>query len=245
LTGFPDTSSSSPAGATILRAGIEEMEPNSWVLTVFDLLGCYSTGRTEVEAIAGAQPRVRQYFEWLGKKDGNSAPFEESVRVTTVERFERHPWPKDPSRYIHAYFEDDARPLRAWDLDIALRLLDWSRQDFLRLVGSLLPDFLDRPENETRWKTVDGLLGHIWESENAILGAMGAAVDLMTMPSDGVGRLQAVRARLREALPEWTDGEVEREVVGEKWSPRKALRRALWHERDHTEQLEKLITRIP
>jgi predicted RNase H-like HicB family nuclease len=245
LTDFPDRSSSSPAGATILRAGIEEMEPNSWVLTVFDLLGCYSTGRTEVEAIAGARQRVRQYFEWLGKKDGNSAPFEESVQVTTVERFERHPWPKDPSRYIHAYFEDDARPLRAWDLDIALRLLDWSRQDFLQLVGSLLPDFLDRPENETRWKTVDGLLGHIWESENAILGAMGTAVDLMTMPSDGVGRLQAVRARLREALPEWTDGEMEREVVGEKWSPRKALRRALWHERDHTLQLEKLITRIP
>ena len=162
-----------------------------------------------------------------------------------MERFQRYPSPSDPSRHIRASFEDDARPLRAWDLDIALRLLDWSREDFLQLAGSLLPDFLERPENEQRWKTWDDLLGHIWASENAILGAMGAAVDLMTMPSDGVGRLQVVRARLRAALPEWTDVEMEREVLGEKWSPRKALRRALWHERDHTLQLEKVITRIP
>ena len=30
-------------------------------------------------------------------------------------------------------------------------------------------------------------------------------------------------------------------VDGEFWSPRKMLRRALWHERDHTEHIRKLI----
>jgi ferritin len=29
-------------------------------------------------------------------------------------------------------------------------------------------------------------------------------------------------------------------VNGEFWSPRKVLRRALWHERDHTEHIRKL-----
>jgi hypothetical protein len=28
---------------------------------------------------------------------------------------------------------------------------------------------------------------------------------------------------------------------GEIWSPRKVLRRALWHERDHVEHIKKLI----
>ena len=232
-------------GATILRAGIEELESNCWVLSVFDLIGCYSSGRTEEEAVAQADRRVRQYFEWLGKKDGRSAPFEESVQVTIVERFQRYPWPKDPALFTHAFYEDDARPLRSWDLEIALRLLDWSRQDFLLLAASLLPDSLVRLENELSWNTLDGLLKHIWETENRILGVLGAAVDLSKMPSDDMGRAQFVRAKLRKMLPEWAESEIQQEVVGEMWTPRKALRRALWHERDHIWQLEGLISQIP
>ena len=30
-------------------------------------------------------------------------------------------------------------------------------------------------------------------------------------------------------------------VDGEFWSPRKVLRRALWHERDHMEHIKKLL----
>ena len=243
MTDSSDSPSSLPSsGATILRAGVEEIEPNYWVLSVFDLIGCFSTGRSEENAVAGAERHVRQYFEWLGKKDSNFTPLEESIRVEAVERFRLSPWPKDPARTVRAFFEDDARPLRAWDIDIALRLLDWSRQDLLLLVGWLLPDSLVRLENEPSWKTLDGLLGHIWESENAILATLGAPVDLAEMPSDSAGRLQAVRSRLQTMLPQWAEKEIEREVMGEKWSPRKALRRVLWHERDHIGQLEGLIS---
>jgi hypothetical protein len=238
------TSPSAPTGTTILRAGVEEMETNYWALSVFDLIGCFSTGPTEEDAIAGAGRRIREYFEWIGKKDGTAEPFEESVQVTIVERHRRTPWPQDTARFIRAFYEDDARPLRIWDMDIALRLLDWSRQDLLQLAGSLLPDSLDQPENEPRWKTLDGLVGHIWESENAILGTLDVAVDMITMPSDSVGRLQAVRERLRSVLPQWAEAELEREVMGEKWSPRKALRRALWHERDHVLKWEELTGRM-
>ncbi|MGB7539347.1 MAG: type II toxin-antitoxin system HicB family antitoxin [Anaerolineales bacterium] len=233
------------SSATQLRSGIENLEPNCWVISVFDLLGCYSSGRTEEEAVAQAGNRVRQYFEWLGKKDGNPAPFEDSVQVLIVERMETFPWPKDPALPVHAFFEDDARPLRPWDLDIAGRLLEWSRQDFLRLSGALLPDSLSRLENAPNWKTLDGLMGHIWETENTILKRMGAMVDLADMPGDLIGRLQAVRARFQEKLPEWAEADIRIEDFGEKWSPRKALRRVLWHERDHIRQLEGLITHVP
>jgi hypothetical protein len=243
LTDSSDSQPSlAPGGATILRAGLEEIEPNYWVLSVFDLLGCFSTGRAEEDAVAGAERQVRRYFEWIGKKGGNPVPLEESIRVETVERFQRTAWPNDPSRYIKAFFQDDARPLRAWDIDVGLRLLDWSRQDLLRLAGALLPDSLVRIENEPSWKTLDGLLGHLWESENGILGALGTTMDLVEMQSDPVGRMQAVRSKLRALLPQWEDKALEREVMGEKWSPRKVLRRALWHEWDHIQQLEGLIS---
>ncbi len=237
----PKSSSSS----TQLRSGIENLEPNCWVLSVFDLIGCYSSGRSEEEAVAQAGNRVRQYFEWLGKKDGNPAPFEESVRVLIAERMEAYPCPKDPALPVHAFFEDDARPLRPWDLDMAGRLLDWSRQDFLRLSGALLPDSLSQPENAPNWKTLDDLFAHMWETENTILNRMGAPADPADMPGDAVGRLQAVRARFKEKLPDWAEADILIEDFGEKWSPRKALRRVLWHERDHIWQLEGLITHVP
>jgi predicted RNase H-like HicB family nuclease/uncharacterized damage-inducible protein DinB len=233
------------SAATQLRSGIENLETNCWVLSVFDLIGCFSSGRTEEEAVAQAGNRVRQYFEWLGKKDGNPAPFEESIQVLIAERIETFPWPKDPALTVHAFFEDDARPLRPWDLDIAGRLLEWSRQDFLRLAGALLPDSLSQMENVPNWNTLDGLMGHIWETENAILKRMGGMVDAADMPGDPIGRLQAVRARFQEKLPEWAEADIRIEDFGEKWSPRKALRRVLWHERDHIGQLEGLITHIP
>lgn len=237
----PNPSSS----ATILRSGIENLEPQCWVVSVFDLIGCYSSGRTEEEAVAQAGRRVRQYFEWIGKKDGNPAPFEEAVQVEIAERIETYPWSKDPALPVHAFFEDDARPLRPWDLDIAQRLLEWSRQDFLHLAGSLLPDSLVRMENIPHWNTLDGLMGHIWETENMILKRMGAIVDIVDMPGDAMGRLEVVRAKFQKMLPEWSEAEMVVEEFGEKWSPRKALRRALWHERDHIWQLEGLITQIP
>jgi hypothetical protein len=243
LTTSPDPSSSaSDNNATILRAGVEEIEPNDWVLSVFDLIGCFSAGKSEEDAVSGAERNVRRYFDWLAKKDSNFTPLEEAIRVETVERFPRSPWPKDPSRYVKAFYQDDARPLRAWDIDIALRLLDWSRQDLLSLAVLLLPDSLVRLENIPNGKTLDSLLGHIGETENGILGALGTAMDLGEMPSDSAGRLQSTRSRLRSLLPQWEEKEIEREVMGERWSPRKALRRALWHEWDHIQQLEGLIS---
>jgi predicted RNase H-like HicB family nuclease len=214
-------------------------------VSVFDLLGCFSSGRSEEEAVAQAGKRVRQYFEWLGKKDGNPAPVEDSVQVVIVERRETFPWARDPALPVHAFFDDDARPLRPLDVDIALRLLAWSRQDLLQLAGFMLPDYLDRMENVPNWNTLDGLMAHVWETEHLILNRMGSTVDSAEMPGDAMGRLQVVRAKFCKMLPHWAEQDRSVEEFGEKWSPRKALRRALWHERDHIWQLEGLITHIP
>jgi predicted RNase H-like HicB family nuclease len=239
------SSSQPPSSATTLRAGIENLETNCWVISVFDLLGCFSSGRTEEEASAQAEKRVLQYFDWLRKKDGNPAPFEEAVEVVITERMETRPWAKDPALPVHAFFEDDGRQLRPWDLDMAGRLLEWNRQDFLRLTGALLPDSLSRVENLPNWNTLDGLMNHIWETENGILKRMGTLVDPAALPGDAMGRLQVVRAKFQEALPVWVEKDILVEDLGEKWSPRKALRRVLWHERDHIGQLEGLIKNIP
>jgi hypothetical protein len=53
--------------------------------------------------------------------------------------------------------------------------------------------------------------------------------------------LEKVRNLLNGILPTLKDKNQVVGVDGEFWSPRKVLRRALWHARDHTEHIRKLL----
>jgi hypothetical protein len=46
---------------------------------------------------------------------------------------------------------------------------------------------------------------------------------------------------MNEIFPTLQDSKQVVGADGEFWSPRKVLRRTLWHERDHTEHLRKLL----
>ena len=54
-------------------------------------------------------------------------------------------------------------------------------------------------------------------------------------------RLEKVRKHFTSALFKLDGVKQVVGVDGEFWSPRKVLRRALWHERDHTEHIRKLL----
>ena len=50
-----------------------------------------------------------------------------------------------------------------------------------------------------------------------------------------------MRAHLVEVLPTLVGSRQVIGVEGEFWSPRKLLRRAVWHELDHVEHISKLV----
>jgi DinB superfamily len=62
-----------------------------------------------------------------------------------------------------------------------------------------------------------------------------------SLPDDILERLAWVRERLNEALPGLDARELVIGKEGELWSPRKLLRRALWHEIDHRQHILKLL----
>jgi len=90
---------------------------------------------------------------------------------------------------------------------------------------------------------INGILRHIgaaeWWYQDRIRYPFPE--DERDMPTDPFERLAVVRDHFNP-LRSKLDGEDK--VIGlegEIWSPRKVLRRALWHERDHTEHIRKLL----
>jgi hypothetical protein len=65
--------------------------------------------------------------------------------------------------------------------------------------------------------------------------------DWQSLPEDPFKALEVVRANTVLRLPELADDGRIIELVGERWSGRKLLRRALWHERDHSDHIRKLL----
>ena len=57
-------------------------------------------------------------------------------------------------------------------------------------------------------------------------------------------RLEMGRARLLEVLPRLEDVARIELRIGEVWSPRKMLRRSIWHERDHTQHILQFRARL-
>jgi hypothetical protein len=72
------------------------------------------------------------------------------------------------------------------------------------------------------------------------LDRLGLAFAQKDVPDEPVDRLEKVRNHLVMALPGLVGDDRVVTPNGEGWSARKLVRRALWHERDHTHQIARL-----
>ncbi len=66
-------------------------------------------------------------------------------------------------------------------------------------------------------------------------------LDRAQLPGDLLTRLRAVRANTQAQLVTLVGDGSAVSKWGELWSARKVLRRTLWHERDHTQQIARLL----
>lgn len=206
-----------------------------------DLPGCYGAGSTQTEAVGNASPSISAYRAWLGKHRGNHLSEVEDpyIDVHVVEVF--HAFESEPGYIVNAFFEDDRRALSEADVDGALLLLDYTRRDLLALVTQIPPEQLNMPGVDGAFGTLDGILRHIAGAEWWYLDRLELAVPGDEMPEETFARLEKVRERLRISLPGLVGDERVETHSGERWSARKIVRRALWHERDHTQQIAKLV----
>lgn len=211
------------------RLAIEEIEPEHWIAWALDWPGCFSAAHTADEALARAPECLANYAAWLVSKDPSLAK-PADTEVELVERFEAFTAKDDPDHIVNAFFEDDRRPLNEANVAHALRLLTWTREDFLAAVNVA----------QAAVKDVDSIARHVASAEDWYLDRLDLALPLDQLPQAPIERLTRVRQQLRAQLPHLIGSTRIVMRSDEIWSARKLVRRALWHERDHTAYIAKL-----
>lgn len=230
----------------LLRVGIENNDEGfrtiAWVL---EYPGCFAYGKDSAEALAKVPEAVRNYAEWLAAHgEVWFDPYDAEPRLDeTLEAYilnEEYERVEKGDDEISAWFLHDWKPLSAQDIERGLKLLEWDRQDLLNTVQGLSTEKLGMKYEGERW-SINGILNHTGGAEWWYLDRLGLAFPKNEIPKDPFARLEKVRASFYQILPSL---EGSRQVVGnegEIWSPRKVLRRAVWHERDHTIHIRKLL----
>jgi predicted RNase H-like HicB family nuclease len=226
------------------RLAVEDIEPNHWIAWVLDLPACFSSAKTETEAVTRAPERIAAYFAWLTGHAPSLPEVNVLFDVEVVETFRAYTNSEDPEYIVNAFFEDDRRPLTYWDIEVVLRLLQWTRLDLWNVLDSAGSVQLQHVLAGEVHGSILGVVEHVAGVENWYLGHLDLDLQQVQLPTDQLERLQAVRANTREKLGDLIGIERITENSGELWSARKVVRRTLWHERDHTQHIVQLISEL-
>jgi predicted RNase H-like HicB family nuclease len=220
------------------RLGIEEMENNHWVAWVFDLPGCFSSGQTRAEAISNAGASIAAYRQWIAARRQEPPVHDPYMDIHVVEVYQ--PSLASSEITVNAFFDEDRMFLDAAEIAAGLELLEFTRVDLLSLVAHIPPGRrAERHTGETLGST-DDILRHIATAEWGYLDRLDLAFPNEYLPEDPIERLDKVRACLRSSLPLLAEDDRIVAKDGETWSVRKIVRRALGHERDHTQHIARL-----
>ena len=216
---------------------LEEME-SRWIAHVPALPGCFASEADREAAVAKAPRAIVDYLAWL-RAHGEPVPDGPvSAEVIEIHRA----WHSTPDNEVNAFFAADRPPLAADEIAHALKLLEWTRADLLASVEGLSPDQLAR-EVENRW-SIRGILNHTGRGELWYLDRLGLGLPRDGLPKDVFEQLETVRSHFRSTLSALAGEDRVSVADHEHWSPRKMLRRALWHERDHTNHVLQFRERL-
>jgi hypothetical protein len=222
-----------------------EGRSQAWVLAH---PGCYAYGSDGSEALAAIPQAIWDYREWIAAHTSESwltrtdAEQSEYCLEETWECYSINPdYELAQDGYeVNAWFRHDWVPLSTADIQRSLLLLHWGREDLLEMVSNLPVEILERTYPKERW-SIAGILNHVGGAEWWYLDRLGMAFPRENVSEDPFERLKKVRERLVESLPGLAGSSQVVGVSGEFWSPRKLLRRAVWHEYDHIAHIRKLL----
>jgi hypothetical protein len=232
----------------IFQVGVENNNEGRSLAWALEHPGCYAYGSNAEGAIHNLEGALDVYAGWIlrhGTKTWLSFSQDEIETVVNGtwdvyyidDDFDKVGEADGYS--VDSFFPYDWKPLTAVDIERASKLLEWTRADLLKTVEGMSEEKLNATYPAERW-SIQGILGHVGSAEYWYMDCLGLAFPREQMPEPALERLKKVRAHFLSNLGRLEGVKKVVGVNGEFWSPRKMLRRALWHERDHTEHIRKL-----
>ncbi|MGB8214420.1 MAG: DinB family protein [Anaerolineales bacterium] len=233
----------------IFQAGIENNNEGRTIAWALEHPGCFAYGINADGALLNLESALSKYAGWILRHDTRTWL---SFSDTEIEIVVNGTWDvyyindnldiaTEADGYsVESFFPYDWKPLTALEIKHGLEMLTWSRDDLVKSIQGLSPEKLDATYPGERW-SINGILGHIAGAEWWYLDRLGLAFPREQMPEEPLARLEKVRKHFASALFKLDEVKQVIGSDGEFWSPRKLLRRALWHERDHIEHIRKLL----
>jgi DinB family protein len=233
----------------IFRVGIENNNDERTIAWSLEHPGCFAYGQDSEKAQRNFLLAAQEYAAWIGGH--GESWLDDEVEIIVEETFdayfinsafERVERGKD-TYMVESFFVHDWKPLVPDEVERALKLLAWSRADLMSIVKGLSAETLNRTYPGERW-AINGILRHIGGAEWWYQERIGYPFpeNEQDVPEEPFERLTVVRDHFNSLLPKVVGVNKVIGLDGEIWSPRKVLRRALWHEKDHTEHIRKLLT---
>ena len=232
----------------IFQVGIENNNEGRSIAWALEHPGCFAYGIKGQAAVTNLESALDRYAGWILHHEPNTwLNFSENEieievngvwdvyyinddfnKVTEADGFS-----------VESFFPYDWKPLSTIEIKRALDMLAWSRDDLIRSLRGISEAKLNQTYPGERW-SINGILNHLGSAEWWYLDRLGLAFPRTQVPEEPLAWLDMVRKRFNSTLYKLSDVKRVVGVDGEFWSPRKLLRRTLWHERDHIEHILKL-----
>lgn len=231
----------------IFRVGVENNNEGRSIAWALEHPGCFAYGGNANAACTNLEGAIQVYATWILKHQHDTWLNFDEVEIIPEETWEVYfiddnlDQTSDVEGYsVDSFFRHDWKPLTKYEVEHALQLLDWSRDDLLKTVDGLSQEKLNATYPLERW-SINGILSHIGGAEWWYLDRLGRAFPKSEVSVEPQARLRQTRKALRYVLPDLVGVSQVVGKDGELWSPRKLLRRALWHEIDHIRHIQRLI----
>jgi hypothetical protein len=232
----------------IFQLGIENNFEGRSIAWALEHPGCFAYGTNADGAILNLESALSKYAGWILRHDTHTwlSFSDEDIETVINGTWDVYFINDDMDKATEAdgynvdgFFPYDWKPLSSLEIKHGLMMLSWSRDDLMKSIQGLSPEKLQATFAGERW-SINGILGHVGRAEWWYLERLGRSFPKEQLPEEPLKRLEKVRGQFSAELNKMVGVKQVVGVDGEFWSPRKLLRRALWHERDHTEHIRKL-----
>jgi hypothetical protein len=233
----------------IFQVGIENNNDGRSIAWALEHPGCFAYGINGEKAITNLENAFKEYAGWiLRHKPEPWFSFDKNdFGIVINGTWEVYFIDDDLNKTsegdyysVESFFPYDWKPLTTIEIKHALDMLTWSRDDLLQSIHGLNEAKLNQKYEGERW-SINGILNHVGGAEWWYMERLGLAFPRAEVPEEPLARLEKVRGHFNVMLPKLEGVKQVIGMSGEFWSPRKVLRRALWHERDHVDHIRKLV----